>query len=149
MTSKFTILLIDDDDNDNFFHKRAIEKSGLKCDVRVCTGAVDALDYLQNKGSYADASSEYPKPDIIFLDINMPIVNGWDFLESYAALPDELFRKPKVVIVMLSTSSNQHDRNRAQATKLVTEFMEKPLRPDGLVSLVHKYIESNLTIEEK
>ena len=137
------ILLIDDDDNDNFFHKRAIDKSGLNCMVDVCTTGVDALDYLQNKGAYADKDQPLPQPDIIFLDINMPMLNGWEFLEAY----EELCRPPQVkagvVIVMLTNSSSEQDQERALAISSVKEFMEKPLRSDGLVSIVEKYIASD------
>ena len=81
-TDPISILLIDDDDNDNFFHKRAIDKSGLNCKVDICNGSIDALDYLQNKGQYAHNGSNYPAPKIIFLDINMPKMNGWEFLDA-------------------------------------------------------------------
>lgn len=140
-TDPIAILLIDDDDDDNFFHKRAIDKSGVNCVVDVCSSSIDALDYLQNKGQYAHKGSNFPAPDIIFLDINMPKMNGWEFLNAYAALPDPPHTKPKVVIIMLSTSTSHRDKDRALATPLVKDFMEKPLKPEGLVSVVKNYIE--------
>lgn len=139
-TDPIAILLIDDDDDDNFFHKRAIDKSGVNCVVDICSSSIDALDYLQNKGQYTHKESDIPAPDIIFLDINMPKMNGWEFLDAYAALPDPPHAKPRVVIIMLSTSSNYRDKERASATPLVKAFMEKPLRSEGLVSVVEEYV---------
>ena len=148
MTTKpIAILLVDDDDNDNFFHKRAIKKSGLNCAVDVCNGSIDALDYLQNKGEYAHKGVDFPVPDIIFLDINMPMMNGWEFLDAYAALPEPPHAKAKVVIVMLTTSGNPRDKEKASATTLVTEFMPKPLRPEGLVSVVDTYLKKGCLLD--
>ena len=141
MTTKpIAILLVDDDENDNFFHKRAITKSGLNCLVNVCNSAIDALDYLQNKGQYEHEAVEFPTPDIIFLDINMPMMSGWEFLDAYAALPDPPHVKAQVVLIMLTTSGNPRDKAKAATTSLVTEFLEKPLKPEGLVSVVNSFI---------
>ena len=130
------ILLVDDDDNDNFFHKRAIDKAGLNTVVDVCTTGLDALDYLQNKGEYESEGAPLPQPDLIFLDINMPKLNGWDFLEAYEELPLAPEVKTSEIIVMLSNSSSDTDKERALSSPSVKAYMEKPLQPEGLLSVI-------------
>lgn len=140
--SNLSILLIDDDDNDNFFHQRAIKKSGLDCIVQVCTSGLDALDLLQNQGAYESLSPELCTPDIIFLDINMPRFSGWDFIEAYAALPDDVFKKSHVNIMMLSTSSNPTTQEKALSTPYISDFIEKPLRAEDMHQLIQKHLGS-------
>lgn len=140
-TNNLRILLVDDDEHDNFFHKRAISKSGLDSEVYVCFSGLDALDYLQNKGNYTSLSSEQCKPDLIILDINMPHLNGWEFLEAYAALPDETVEKSSVIIIMLSTSSNPDTMRKALNTPYVADFIEKPLRAETVLELSARFFE--------
>ncbi|MFK7964408.1 MAG: response regulator [Burkholderiaceae bacterium] len=142
-----SILLVDDSEDDNFFHKRAIARSGLKCHVDVCTTGDDAMDYLAGQGKYADLSDDPPKPDLIFLDINMPRVNGWEFLDLYGEWINE--HQPETsdtdlpVIVMLSTSMNPADQERASESRLVTSYMFKPLKPDDVTEVVSNYFSSS------
>ncbi len=135
-----SILLVDDDDNDNFFHQRAINKSRLDCTIQVCTSGLDALDLLQNQGAYASLSPELCTPEIIFLDINMPRFSGWDFIEAYAALPDDVLKKSHINIMMLSTSSNPTTQEKALNTPYIRDFIEKPLRANVLEELVKKHL---------
>lgn len=134
------ILLIDDDDHDNFFHQRAIAKSGLNCHVKVCTSGLEALDWLQNKRLGEPGESPPERPDIIFLDINMPRFSGWDFLDALAELPSDMLGEPNMIIVMLSTSPSAHTLDRAMSNPLVSEFIEKPLRASKLLTLVEKHL---------
>lgn len=124
------ILLIDDNPDDNFFHERVIRKSGL-CDLVVSRkSAQEALEYLTSREGYVH-------PDIIFLDINMPRMNGWEFLEEYARLGD--VRHKHVFIVMLTTSANPDDQSKATASPLIGEFRTKPLTKEMLEEIVMKY----------
>lgn len=141
---KLSILLIDDDEHDNFFHKRAIEKSGLNTEVKVCVSGYDALDFLQNKGKYESLKPEQCRPDLVFLDINMPRLSGWGFLEAYAKLPDSELPKISIIIIMLSTSSHTETKTRALNTPYVTDFVEKPLRPDTLAALAEQYFKESI-----
>ena len=75
------ILLIDDSKADNFISSRIIKKSDVTNEITVTHGAREALDYL---GKSVDGN--YPKPEIIFLDINMPDMTGWYFLNEYEQL---------------------------------------------------------------
>lgn len=124
------ILLIDDNPDDNFYHERVIRKSGM-CDLVVSRKtAMEALEYL-------GSTAEHVRPDLIFLDINMPRMNGWEFLEEYAKLDDH--RKSRAIIVMLTTSENPDDRLKALSSSAIFEFRTKPLTREMLEEVLNKY----------
>lgn len=117
------IILIDDNATTNFMHKIVVEKANCtkKCIAFQC--AIKALDYLKKP-----ENRDFEKPDLIMLDINMPIMDGWGFLEAYENLKDE--QKAQVVVVMLTTSINPEDREKAESFGIVKDFLNKPLTKD-------------------
>jgi len=126
-----TILLVDDLEADIFLISRVIEKAKITKNIKTCFGAQDALDYLTN-----NINDSYSKPEIIFLDINMPDMSGWDFLEAYNMLNEDI--KAKVVVCMLTTSRSETDRNKAAQYNVVNEFTNKPLTNEFLMDIVKK-----------
>src|SRR5690242_11670623 len=101
MKRKLTsILLIDDDEDNNFINKIIIREAGWKAHVEVAQSVRVALNYLMNGGN----------PEIIFLDINMPILSGWDFIKEYRSLP--IIKKDHLIIVMLTSSINMMDETK-------------------------------------
>ena len=130
------ILLVDDSSDDNGLHKIKIKKAHICNQIQIVTSGQEALDYLIKSGE-PGLSESFPKPDVIYLDVNMPGMSGLDFLEHYKELEPKL--KSKIVIIMLTTSLSTHDRERAMATKEVTEFQNKPLNVDTLHDTVKKY----------
>lgn len=114
------VLLIDDDEPTNFIHKRIVTKWDGAEEVQIAEGGQEALNYLSSS-----EAGEYPQPDIIFLDINMPGMDGWEFLEEYDQLP--LAQKGGVMVMMLTTSLNPDDREKAKKYGAVAGFMNKPL----------------------
>lgn len=113
-------MLVDDDPDDNYIHQLVIADWG-KCDtVRVAENGTEALTYLANT-----SAPDYVRPEVILLDINMPGMNGFEFLEEYHRLADQL--KSNVVVMMLTTSLNPTDENRAEKFNEVTGYRNKPL----------------------
>ena len=129
------ILLIDDDEPTNFLNRVTLEQSGYARSVRVIQGGQEALDYLVRCDGTDHAG--YPRPDLIFLDINMPAMDGWEFLERYRSLPAAC--KADMVLVMLTTSLNPDDEVRSRKFPEVSGFENKPLSARRLKELLEKY----------
>jgi CheY-like chemotaxis protein len=125
------ILLIDDDEPTNFLNKLTIEQAGCARHIRIAQGGQAALDYLRG------SPDEWVRPDLIFLDINMPAMDGWEFLAQYRTLPPE--KKADTVLIMLTTSLNPDDEKRTMAIPEVFGFEHKPLNQAGLEKLLNKY----------
>lgn len=128
------ILLIDDDPEDNFFHKIIIERSNVTNKVDVVLNGIEALDYLKKDNQVV--------PELIFLDINMPKMNGWEFLTHYKQFSPN--QKAKIVIMMLTTSANPDDVKRAKEIEEVTGFETKPLTPEMLEEIMKNYFPTYL-----
>ena len=129
------ILLIDDDHSTNFIHKSVIHTAGIDAEVAAITNVAEALDFLTYTGKYRnDALS---RPNIIFLDINMPGLNGWDFLDAYRLLDDRY--KAKVVIIMLAVSINPDDKEKAFRGTNVDDFVIKPLGRENLLEIINQH----------
>lgn len=126
------IMLVDDDHNDNFFHEREIKKITPATIVIEKNSGTEALEYLKSAKENNDLL-----PDLIFLDINMPGMNGWEFLQEYEELDDEL--KSKVVIIMITTSDNEDDVARAKAWCFVSDYFTKPLTKELMTNIIEKY----------
>ena len=123
------IMLIDDDEDDNFFHEKEIMESDLAKNVIVKNSGRKALEYIKAKTD--------PLSDLIFLDINMPGMTGWEFLTEYDKLEKE--QQSKVVIIMLSTSSNPRDKEKAKTWNFVSDYITKPLTKEALELVIEKY----------
>ncbi len=126
------ILLIDDDPDDNFLHKLVIAESGLVDTVRVAESGPEALHYL----THTDTPT-YLRPNVILLDINMPGMNGFEFLEEYHQLPESM--KSNVVVMMLTTSLNPTDIDRADNIEEISGYRNKPLTRAMLDEIVKHY----------
>lgn len=126
------VLLVDDDKVTNLMHQRQITRNNLALRVEVATDGLAAIEFL----SGLDLGTTSP-PELVLLDINMPRMNGFEFLEEYACLPETL-RKAQHVI-MVSTSTFRQDRARADRDPNVHEFAAKPLTDDELTRLARDY----------
>lgn len=113
------IILVDDNDDDNFFHSRVIKKNECAKEILSFTNAQQALDYLLS------ISKPEEFPTVIFLDINMPGMNGWEFMDEYNA--NHLGDKMDTIIYILSTSDNPDDIEKAKSYDHVAGFRTKPM----------------------
>jgi len=113
------LVFVDDDYATNFYHKVIVRDSGLVEDFLFFSEPEKALEYFEELTTNPDAQI----PDAIFLDINMPRIDGWEFLEEYAKI--EVLKSP--IIIMLSTSMNPEDEQKAVLNPLVKGFKNKPL----------------------
>jgi two-component SAPR family response regulator len=126
---KPTFIVVDDDSLHNMLCSLLIKKSFVKADVDTFTNPETALGYMLNAYSETDA------PDtIVFLDINMPILSGWEFLDAFDKFDDQL--KKKFRIHMLSSSIDPYDRRRSKGNKNVLSYIEKPLTTAKLESVI-------------
>jgi CheY-like chemotaxis protein len=131
------ILLIEDDKATNFYNKEIIKLAGVANQVEITLNGQEAIDYLTNSGNYQKNGNTYPRPDLIFVDITMPKMDGWEFLEEYQKLPSN--QKGEVVIVMLTASINPDDQRRAESIPVVNDYKSKPLTVEGLNEIMEKY----------
>jgi CheY-like chemotaxis protein len=127
-------MLVDDNADDNFFHEWEIKKAHADAVVIPQQTGIEALEYLKS-----NKDDKNLHPDLIFLDINMPGMNGWEFLDEYNKL-DEKF-KSRAVVIMLTTSENPDDMNKAKSMKIASDFKTKPLTGKMLEEIKDKYFD--------
>ncbi len=121
------LLLIDDDQSDIYLAKRALKKCGTPVQVQVARHGEEALSLLRREGSYKDAR----RPDLIFLDINMPRMNGHEFLEEIKA-DDDLRSIPTIIMSMSESSVDVLKSYRLQASA----YVAKPIELDAFAEVI-------------
>lgn len=131
------VMLVDDSDTDNFINKRVIELSKFTPQILIKDSGRNALEYLA-------AHEHQPEllPDLIFLDINMPIVDGFVFLYEFEDFPEAIKNHCKIII--LSSSNSKRDIDRIIDNRYVIDFITKPLSLDAMTGL-----KSSKMIKEK
>jgi CheY-like chemotaxis protein len=126
------ILLIDDNETSNFLNERLLRRLNLTDHILVLSNGKQALDYLENvsrQGHQGDI-----KPELILLDINMPVLDGFEFLELFQQL-DARFRQG-IHIAMLSTSN--HPQDTGKASTFQAHYLTKPLTIEKVESLLFR-----------
>src|SRR6185295_20068177 len=125
------ILLVDDNDIENMISRRVITDSGVAEKVTTRHSAAKALDYLRDLN---DNLKEFP--DIVFLDIRMPEMDGFDMLDYFPEFPQYLVEKCDVFI--LTSSENENDMERAKTIPYIKRYLNKPLDKEMLMGILTK-----------
>lgn len=131
MTPEITICLIDDDDVYQFVMKKLIQ--GLdRPQVKKILSFGDgeqAMEYITN-----NIANHSELPNIILLDINMPIMDGWQFMDEYVKLKPRIGKK--IIIYMVSSSKNEEDLEHAKHIAEISDYLVKPVTPDELKMII-------------
>jgi two-component system, chemotaxis family, response regulator Rcp1 len=130
------VLFIDDDKLNNVFNMRIANKYKAFKDVLSFTGGKEALNYLIKAFQNIEL-----KPDIIFLDLNMPGMNGWEFIQEYEKIDPNFTNDIKVFL--LTTSSNPDDYQRSKTIPAINDYLSKPLTLDTLEKIIPKHYNTN------
>jgi CheY-like chemotaxis protein len=125
------VMLIDDNEIDNLINQKMIEASSITENIYTHTGAKSAIEFLKNMEKMDVADKVLP--DVIFLDIDMPLMDGFQFLDEFANLT-QVTRK-KCRIIMLTSSINPQDFNRAKKYENVKLYLNKPLSHDSIMKI--------------
>lgn len=128
-TKSVSVLLVDDDEINNFISIKLIKKALLNTEIMACLNGKFAIEQL----SEIQRKDPAKLPDYILLDINMPIMNGWEFLDEYKRLNLDPLGKSKIFIISSSVFSN--DINKARSYPLVKDFISKPLNVEKIKEL--------------
>lgn len=126
------VLLVDDDPTTNFLNRKLLERLAVADHIAVALNGREALDQLLAQGEQHPGGP----PALVFLDVNMPVMNGIQFLEAYQQLPPA--QQCAVVVVMLTTSVHPQDRQRTEELP-VAEFLSKPLTQQQVERVLNEY----------
>jgi CheY-like chemotaxis protein len=126
------VMLVDDNDIDNFINERMIRGCNFSETIYVNTSTRSAIEFLKNLSVNKNLRKGH-LPSIIFLDINMPILDGFQFIEEFEKLDPSLVEA--IRIVMLTSSINPSDIEQSKNYKSVSGFIHKPLTEESLAGL--------------
>jgi CheY-like chemotaxis protein len=112
-----SVLLVDDNEIDNFINEKVISSTGFAMEIVIKKSADEAIDYLKENSDNI--------PEIIFLDLNMPDKDGFDFLVDFEKLDEAIKSQTKVIV--LSSSISPEDINKASTNPYVLKYINKPL----------------------
>ncbi|CAM4271955.1 response regulator [Zobellia nedashkovskayae] len=125
-----SILLIDDDEINNILHSVFINKLDLDLQVNTVLNGQEGIDFIMGK--------DLELPCMVMLDLKMPIMDGWEFMKAYEeSVPKEL--KEQITIVLVTTSDNEEDKDRAEVNEFIDDFSQKPLSDDTFRHLIQSH----------
>jgi CheY-like chemotaxis protein len=122
------VMLIDDNEIDNLINQKMLEASNVAETIFMHTGAKGALEFLKNIEKLS--TNGVGLPEIIFLDIDMPLMDGFQFLDEFDKLSDYI--KNNISIIMLTSSINPQDLSKAKKSNFVKKYINKPLTQEAL-----------------
>lgn len=128
------IMLVDDDDTTNFVNKRLLMKLGVAKQIVIKKNGAEALEYLQEANV---AGKEALRPDLIFLDIKMPVMDGFTFLDEYHR--QQLSQNGGMIILMLTSSASFYDLERLKTYEYVKKHFSKALTEADVKDIMSQY----------
>lgn len=123
------VLLVDDDKINNYINLRLIRRIGLSEEIIVTNNGQEAITYLQK-------CEKNELPNLILLDINMPVMDGFEFLEEFEKLEFNTVEKP--LIVVLTTSTNTNDIKKVESSPTAAGYINKPLTEENLLGFIRR-----------
>ncbi len=133
-----SICIVDDDIIYQYLAKEEIEDTNLVNSIMFFDDGEDAIAYINDSVIKSNPSL---LPDVIFLDVNMPRMDGWDFLIAFTELKPAI--EKKIIIYMVSSSIDNRDLDRAKSISEVTDYIIKPISPNQLESILRKLLAVN------
>jgi len=124
-----TLCLVDDDDTFVFLTQKIIKHTSLVNQIKIFSNGLDAINFLK-----AVQNKQEELPEIILLDLSMPIMDGWEFLEEYLLLKPRFGKK--IIIYIVSSSINPVDVQKAKSISAVTDFIIKPVTKEKLIRMI-------------
>ena len=129
MTSIKNIFFVDDDKLFVYLTRKTIEAANFGGQIKEFGDGEEAINYLKQIAADTELL-----PDIILVDLNMPIMDGWEFLEEYTLIKQEM--RKKATIYLVSSSISPHDIERAKDVSLVSAFLIKPLVKEKVIEIL-------------
>ncbi len=128
-TQDARVIAIDDDPINNTINRMTIEMVRPSTDITTFTNPAQGFEFIRNE--YVTQNCE--RPAVLFLDLNMPVMSGWEFLERFNEFPERT--KKMIRIFILSSSVDDRDRQRSYTNKNVADFIVKPLVRDNILEI--------------
>lgn len=129
MNSVKNLLLIDDDEIFTFMTKKIIERTNLAEQIKIFENGKDAIDFLKSVVNKLELL-----PEVIFLDLSMPVMDGWGFLEEYILLKPKFGKK--ITLYIISSSVSPRDHERAKTYSEVSDFIIKPMSKEKFIDII-------------
>ncbi|SEA41502.1 Response regulator receiver domain-containing protein [Flavobacterium gillisiae] len=132
MDKKLLIAIVDDDLIFQFIAERLIESINSEHQTIIFSDGKEAIDFIDSNRNEIDTL-----PDIIFLDINMPVMNGWQFLNKYIEIKSKI--EKEITIYIVSSSKNPDDFIKAENINEVTDYIVKPINREKYTSILDSF----------
>lgn len=130
------VLLVDDDETTNYLNKRLLNEMQIAREIRILKNGKEAIEYLSNANA-SPLDPEFKRPDLIFLDIKMPVMDGFTFLEEYEKRG--LDAEDHMIILMLTSSASFYDLERLKSFKKVKRHFSKALTKHDVREIMNEF----------